>query len=88
MLTRAGRDFRPVMWALLAWGNKYFAPEGASVQIVDVETGAIADPVLVDRRSLRPLVESTFRSVPGPAANAGTRARYAEARSKRKTDDV
>jgi DNA-binding HxlR family transcriptional regulator len=28
LLTQAGRDFRPVLWALLAWGNKHFAPEG------------------------------------------------------------
>jgi len=27
VLTEAGRDFRPVLWALLAWGNKHFAPE-------------------------------------------------------------
>src|SRR5262249_52615336 len=31
VLTERGRDFRPVMLALLAWGNKHFAPEGASV---------------------------------------------------------
>src|SRR5215472_2171226 len=27
VLTQAGRDFRPVLWALLAWGNRHFAPE-------------------------------------------------------------
>ena len=40
VLTQAGREFRPVLWALLAWGNKHFAPEGASVVIVDSKTGA------------------------------------------------
>src|ERR1700680_3028110 len=29
--TQRGRDFRPVLVTLLAWGNKHFAPEGASV---------------------------------------------------------
>src|SRR5262252_8774090 len=48
VLTERGRDFRPVLWTLLAWGNKHFAPEGASVVVVDSETGARADPVLVD----------------------------------------
>ena len=43
-LTQAGRDFRPVLWALLAWGNKHFAPEGASVVVVDSETNQVADP--------------------------------------------
>src|SRR5579875_726707 len=30
VLTEVGRDFRPVLWALLAWGNRHFAPEGKS----------------------------------------------------------
>ena len=56
VLTQAGRDFRPVLWAFVAWGNKHFAPEGPSVVIVDSKTGAEADPMLVDRISGRPLV--------------------------------
>jgi hypothetical protein len=64
-----------VLWALLAWGNCHFAPEGASVVIVDAATGALADPLLVDRGSLRPLKAPTFRAVPGPAANDDTRKR-------------
>jgi len=40
VLTEAGRDFRPVLWALLAWGNKHFAPEGPSVVIADSRTGS------------------------------------------------
>lgn len=62
VLTERGRDFRPVLWSLLAWGNKHFAPEGPSVVIVDGETGAVADPVLVDRASGRPLTSPPFRT--------------------------
>ena len=76
LLTQAGRDFRPVLWALLAWGNKHFAPEGASVVVVDSKTGVEADPVLVDGKTSRPLVEPGFRSAAGPAANEHTRRRY------------
>ncbi len=79
LLTERGRDFRPVLWALLAWGNKHFAPEGKSVVIVDSKTGAEADPVLVDRATGRPLVEPDFRSASGPAASERTRRRYARA---------
>jgi len=68
VLTERGRDFRPVMWALLAWGNRHFAPEGASIVVIDTETGEQADPVLVDRRSGKVMAEPAFRSVPGPAA--------------------
>jgi DNA-binding HxlR family transcriptional regulator len=76
VLTERGRDFRPVLWTLLSWGNRHFAPEGASVQLIDSTTGEVADPVLVDRRSGKPLATPQYRAAPGPAANARTRARY------------
>src|ERR1700719_731759 len=47
--TARGRDFRPVLVALLAWGNKHFAPEGASVILLDARSGLQADPIMVDR---------------------------------------
>jgi len=77
VLTDRGRDFRPVLWALLAWGNKHFAPEGKSIVIVDSKTGEEAEPVLVDRKSGRPLAAPDFRSAAGPAADAHTRERHA-----------
>jgi DNA-binding HxlR family transcriptional regulator len=77
LLTEMGRDFRPVLWSLLAWGNKHFAPEGATVVIVDAENGAVADPVLVDRSSGRVLAAPAFRSAPGPAADERTKAKHA-----------
>jgi DNA-binding HxlR family transcriptional regulator len=76
VLTEMGRDFRPVLWSLLAFGNKHFAPEGPSVVLVDSVTGAEADPVLVDRATGRPLTDATHRSAPGPAADERVRRRY------------
>jgi DNA-binding HxlR family transcriptional regulator len=76
LLTEAGRDFRLVLWALLAWGNRHFAPEGPSVVIVDSKTGAEAEPVLFDRKSGRALAVPDFRTAPGPAADARTRKRH------------
>jgi hypothetical protein len=58
---------------LLAWGNRHFAPEGPNVVIVDGDTGELADPVLVDRRTGRPLTEPPFRSVYGTAAAEAVR---------------
>lgn len=55
LLTERGRDFRPVLLGLLTWGNRHFAPEGPTVQIVNRRTGALADPVLVDRGSGLPI---------------------------------
>ncbi len=77
VLTERGRDFRPVMLMLLAWGNKHFAPEGVSVQLVDRTTGIAADPVLIDRVSGRVMTDPAFASVPGPAADGRTRRRFA-----------
>jgi DNA-binding HxlR family transcriptional regulator len=77
ILTERGRDFRPVIVAMFAWGNKHFAPEGASVLLVDQKTRRAADPVLVDRRSGRPLSERDFVFAAGPAASQRTRRRYA-----------
>src|SRR6266446_8430371 len=79
LLTARGRDFRPVLLALLAWGNRHFAPEGPSVLLVDAKTGAAVDPMLVDRVTGRPVTESDHRLAPGPAAPARTRLRYASA---------
>ena len=79
VLSEAGRDFRPVLWAFVAWGNRHFAPEGASVVIVDSNTGAEADPMLIDRKTGRPLVPPDFRSAPGPAAGPQTLQRHAAA---------
>jgi DNA-binding HxlR family transcriptional regulator len=70
-LTDRGHDFRSVLVAMLAWGNRHFAPEGASVTIVDAATGAPADPILVDRLSRRQLVAPDYRLAPGPAASQG-----------------
>ncbi|MBN9510197.1 MAG: helix-turn-helix transcriptional regulator [Alphaproteobacteria bacterium] len=76
VLTDRGRDFRPVLWSLLAWGNRHFAPEGASVVLVDAASGAVADPMLVDRVSGRPMTAPAFRSAAGPAADERTRRRH------------
>jgi DNA-binding HxlR family transcriptional regulator len=82
LLTARGRDFRPVLIALLAYGNRHFAPEGASVTIVDAQSGAEAEPVVVDRATGRPIREPEFAWVPGPAAGERTRARYAKRRQR------
>ncbi|MEQ8395492.1 helix-turn-helix domain-containing protein [Thalassobaculum sp.] len=85
--TECGREFRPVLQAMLAWGNRHFAPEGASVLIVNRETGETADPVLVDRVSGLPLSDPVFRSAPGPAADHRVRRRY-DGRDPKAADSV
>jgi hypothetical protein len=80
-----GRDFRSVIVAMFAWGNRHFTPEGASVLLVDKKTRAKADPVLVDQRSGRALNERDFVFTAGPAASKRTRRRYAVINQKQFT---
>jgi DNA-binding HxlR family transcriptional regulator len=81
VLTDRGRDFRPVLLAFMAWGNRHLAPEGTSVQLVDAETGVPADPVLVDRNTGRPLDGPGFVTAAGPAASERTRERMRRVRA-------
>ena len=78
LLTARGRDFHPVLLALLAWGNRQFAPEGASVQIARVSSGGPGDsavaeavpaePVPVDPVPVDPVVvdRATGQPIEGP----------------------
>ena len=80
-LTARGRDFQPVLLAMLAWGNRHFAPEGASVQIVDAATGEVADPAMVDRKTGRLLTAPNYAVAAGPAADAALRQRLGSGRA-------
>lgn len=77
VLTARGRDFRPVLIAMLAWGNKHFAPEGRSVLLVDRATGREAEPILVDKASGQPIAAENFIYRPGPAAGPRLQRRLA-----------
>jgi DNA-binding HxlR family transcriptional regulator len=79
VLTPRGQDFRSVLWSILAFGNRHFAPEGESVILVDASTGAKAEPVLMDRISGKVMAPPAFRAAPGPAAGGAMRARHAPA---------
>ena len=66
-----------LLLALLAYGNRHFAPEGASVIVVDAATGEPVEPAVVDKRTGRVLAEPEFAVVAGPAASEATKARLA-----------
>ncbi|MBB5390730.1 MULTISPECIES: helix-turn-helix domain-containing protein [unclassified Herbaspirillum] len=75
VLTDLGRDFRSIIIALNAWGNKHFAPEGPSVMLVDTKTGKQVDLALVDRNSGREINARDYAIVPGPQADSIMRER-------------
>jgi DNA-binding HxlR family transcriptional regulator len=65
VLTPLGRDFRPVLLALVTWGNQNFADEGRSVVLKERETGRQVDPVLIDSASGKPITEVDYVLVQG-----------------------
>ena len=75
--TQRGRDFRPVLISLMAFGNRHFAPEGAMVEIVSTKTGKPADIGVFDRLTGLPIAAPDYVKQPGPAANARVKKRYA-----------
>jgi DNA-binding HxlR family transcriptional regulator len=51
VLTDKGRDFRPVMLTMLAWGNKHASPKGSRTRLVDTTTGEPVELKLIDART-------------------------------------
>ena len=84
VLTERGRDFRPVMIAMMAWGNRHFTPDGVQSTLVNAETGIEAEPIVVDGKTLRPVTEDAYIFAAGPAANDAVKRRMAFVERKRK----
>jgi len=75
VLTQRGRDFRPVLVALMEWGNRHFAVEGPAMQLIDEVTGEVAEPVMVDAKTGVPIDRTRHTVHAGPAADERIRAR-------------
>jgi DNA-binding HxlR family transcriptional regulator len=88
ILTDMGRDFSPVLWALLEWSTNNLSPEGAAVQLVNRKTGKVAKPVMVDAHTGERLTRENFRPQAGPAANEGIMSRFAFVDQKRQDPDL
>jgi DNA-binding HxlR family transcriptional regulator len=84
VLTALGRDFAPVLTALMAFGNRHFAAEGIASQMVEAATGLPAEPVLVDRRTGKPMDSPDFVYAAGPAAGPFVLERVAQVARKRR----
>jgi DNA-binding HxlR family transcriptional regulator len=77
VLTAKGRDFFPVVTALVGFGNLHLAPEGKVLVMLDRETARPVEPVLVDAETSRPVTPETVTTVAGPGASEGMRQRLA-----------
>lgn len=70
LLSDKGRDLLPVLLALATWGNRWLAPNGAPLVLVDATTGEPVEPVICDRRTRRPLALGSVAIAPGPGASS------------------
>lgn len=68
LLTVKGRDLFPALAALLAWGNRWLAPEGVSMALASLSSGDLLDPVVVDATTGVPITPETAVLTAGPAA--------------------
>ena len=65
VLTDAGRALRPVIYALMRWGDEWVRDDEPPTHLVDARSGRRIEPVLVDRSTGTPLDELAVRAV-GP----------------------
>jgi DNA-binding HxlR family transcriptional regulator len=75
VLTERGRDFSPVLLAMMTWANRHFAPEGHAIELVDRQTGKVVEATLVDRHTGEPITRERHEMRAGPAASERMRAR-------------
>ena len=87
-LTDRGREFRPVIHALYAWGNQHRTEEERCLIMVDQSTGNEIDPVLIDRASGKALDDVQIDYVAGPGASPSMRHRLERARELRRTQET
>jgi len=80
VLTPRGKDFLPVLWALMQWGNKHCAPEGDITQLRNIKTKKKAVPYFADRATGEEMNPADYRLVAGPGATDGVRARFPASR--------
>jgi DNA-binding HxlR family transcriptional regulator len=65
LLTEKGRELFPVVAALMAWGDKWAAPDGPPIQLVH-DCGHVATPTVVCDHCGEPLELHRVRATGGP----------------------
>lgn len=70
--TEKGREFYPVLLALMTWGDKWYAgPAGPPAQIRHDACGHLATPVVACDACREPLTVADTTQLPGPGGRVG-----------------
>jgi DNA-binding HxlR family transcriptional regulator len=76
-LTDKGRDFFPVLMALMQWGDRWVAgSDRAPLKVIEESSGSEIAEIQVTTLEGKPLRPIDVRILPGPGAAASTRARF------------
>lgn len=71
--TEKGQELYPVLLALMAWGDKWYAgPAGPPAKVRHDACGHIATPVMTCDACKEPLTVADTTQLPGPGGKAGT----------------
>ena len=66
-LTEKGRALYPIIIMLFNWGERYASPDGTrQITMVDRSDHQPIEPMVVDRRTMKPLTFDNTFAVPGP----------------------
>ena len=55
LLTQRGREFRPVVLLMMAWGGKHYSKGEPAIQLVDEQSGEPVELILSDARTGKPI---------------------------------
>jgi DNA-binding HxlR family transcriptional regulator len=72
-LTAKALDLLPVLLALGTWGNRWLAPEGEILTVVDAESGRAMDLAIIDRKTSRRVIAGRVALKPGVGATKSLR---------------
>ncbi|PWB95037.1 winged helix-turn-helix transcriptional regulator [Methylosinus sporium] len=81
-LTEKGRDLFPVLVALMQWGDRWAAPAGPPLRLLERSTGEEIAALCVRGTSGAALAPQEVRIAPGPGADEKIRRRLADAASE------
>ena len=77
-LTAKALELLPVLLALGTWGNRWLAPEGEILTVVDAASGSPLDLAVVDRKTAQPVLAGRVALKPGAGATKGLRDKLKE----------
>lgn len=61
ILTQRGMDLAPILIMMLNWGNQHYPPKGVKVNLVNIHTNEIAEPIVVDKKTGEEIILGNYQ---------------------------